>query len=668
MMSALSDLFGPIFAKELVEMARRWRYYLSRIAFGSVLLLVLFVVYENTYYRTRQLPSTKAMSYMAEQFFLTVCWVQYAAVFLLVPMFLSGVIAGERDEKTLELLFTTQLSNREIIWGKLGSRVTSVLMLVLSGLPVIALMMLFGGVNPTVLFRVACATLLAVLFVSAFAMYFSVTTRNPMGAMLRTYTWLAVWLGLVTLVVILIVEMAPRPRSRTFEDVVYSTLCMINPVGNFGCAVVEDLNRNLLRVVGRGYFPMTFLIPTIWALYLIARSMQLVRREPRPGRLWAWVKRVLLRIGRWLASWFVHEHRAARPGLLARLSDPTRALFVIPVENPFWLRARRTYVYDREGHLRRIQWGAFSIVAGITLLFALFKSRELRDDDLGVAFQAGLWLGLGAVGCLLGGYSLLGERRRGFLEIVLTTPLTAGEVIRGTFLAIWRHISLTYLLLIVIGLFFVATGAFRFPNLVGSIITGTLFLCLMIYHGIACSLAARTMPGALVGTFCLPLATLLGVMPLVGFLRQSAGPVLWAICVIALPITWLAVRHRATVFRMTLFLIFVHLSLCSLFTWWTSEDTRPYSPYPIAAMHPGFLTMASLEHRSYIVDQWDSGPRWVSILLSYWLAVVFNLIWLHVWVCWNYDRLCGRADGPSRRKPPTQEHAERVPAIALLSD
>src|SRR5262245_48396997 len=123
MMSAISDLFGPIFAKELVEMARRWRYYLSRIVLGSVLLLVLFVVYENTShsFRYQKVPSTNAMSYMAEQFFLTVCWVQYAAVYLFVPMFLSGVISGEREEKTLELLFTTQLSNREIIWGKLGS-------------------------------------------------------------------------------------------------------------------------------------------------------------------------------------------------------------------------------------------------------------------------------------------------------------------------------------------------------------------------------------------------------------------------------------------------------------------------------------------------------------------------------------------------------------------
>src|SRR4029079_2854557 len=135
------------------------------------------------------------------------------------------------------------------------------------------------------------------------------------------------------------------------------------------------------------------------------------------------------------------------------------------------------------------------------------------------------------------------------------TPLTAGEVIRGTFLSIWRHISLTYLLLIAIGLFFVATEAFRLPNLLGSIITGTLFLCLLIYHGIACSLAARTMPGALVGTFSLPLATLFGVMPLVIRMHQSAGPVLWTICAVALPLTWLAVRHRATVFRMTLFLI-----------------------------------------------------------------------------------------------------------------
>src|SRR5438128_12415445 len=165
MHSLLSSILGPMFAKEMVEIARRKRYFVNRILYGLALLFTVFVVWDN--FRGR-FPgagrvSIHLMAEMAEALFHAVSAVQYGAGFLFVPLFLCGVIASEREVRTLDLLFTTRLSDREIVLGKLGSRVAVVGLMVLLSLPVVSLIMLFGGVDPQAVWRVLASTLLALV-------------------------------------------------------------------------------------------------------------------------------------------------------------------------------------------------------------------------------------------------------------------------------------------------------------------------------------------------------------------------------------------------------------------------------------------------------------------------------------------------------------------------
>ena len=73
---------------------------------------------------------------------------QLMAVLSIGPALAAGTIAQERERRTMEYLYTTPLSNLEIVIGKLGGRVLQILYLVLSGVPVLALAMLLGGIAP----------------------------------------------------------------------------------------------------------------------------------------------------------------------------------------------------------------------------------------------------------------------------------------------------------------------------------------------------------------------------------------------------------------------------------------------------------------------------------------------------------------------------------------
>src|SRR5262249_38195612 len=127
------------------------------------------------------------MAEFAESMFRSVGITQFIALFALVPMFLCGAISSEREETTLELLFTTTLLDREIVVGKMLSRLVVFAWLIAMALPIFGLISLFGGISPPALFRLGAAMLVTLIYVGAYSIYYSTITKSPMGALLRTY-------------------------------------------------------------------------------------------------------------------------------------------------------------------------------------------------------------------------------------------------------------------------------------------------------------------------------------------------------------------------------------------------------------------------------------------------------------------------------------------------
>ena len=150
---AVRRLAGPVFAHELTVLARRG--YQPRLRAGLVagLLGVLLLLYAGQFGwdavagRTPDIdPRT---SRFGERFAVTVLAVQLVAVMVLTPAVVGSAVTEERDRGTLDLLRTTALTDREIVTGKLLARLAVVGGVVAAGLPVLALALLFGGVDPT---------------------------------------------------------------------------------------------------------------------------------------------------------------------------------------------------------------------------------------------------------------------------------------------------------------------------------------------------------------------------------------------------------------------------------------------------------------------------------------------------------------------------------------
>jgi ABC-type transport system involved in multi-copper enzyme maturation permease subunit len=141
-------MLGPIFRVELVSIARRRRYFALRVLYASLILMVLWMTYESTNafrYGTAH-QSIQQAAALAAGFFISFSWLQLLAILFVGPAMAVGTIATERERRTIEYLFVTDLSNSEIVLGKTFARLTLMAQFVLVGLPILFLFRLLGGI------------------------------------------------------------------------------------------------------------------------------------------------------------------------------------------------------------------------------------------------------------------------------------------------------------------------------------------------------------------------------------------------------------------------------------------------------------------------------------------------------------------------------------------
>jgi ABC-2 family transporter protein len=658
MLRVLASLLGPIFAKEAVEIARRKRYYVNRVLYGLALFVALFLVWQR--YDWADALNHVGMSRMAAKLFVAVSSVQYGAVFLFVPLFVGGVLAGEREEHTLELLFTTRLTDTQIVLGKLCSRLAALVLLVLFALPILCLLPFFGGVDPAALWRATAATLLAVGFVGAHAVYFSAVTPSPVGALARTYWWLAVEVVIMPLLVFIPVK-AAFPASHPVSLCFLGAVHLVNPLPLFLAAVNGEWYDLLATNVGTWLFPAAFVLPTAWSGFLVWRAVGRVRRDPTPFSLPVRRLPVVRSVGAWLNGLGERLRRRVR---VPTLRLPARR----EVANPLWQRARLARVYDRQGHLRRIQTAGWWTAFAFLLLLVVTEPRALRSHEAGPIFLGFTWAGVAGLAALLAGASLAGDRRRGFFDFVLITPLTGRQIVDGTLLAVWEHLRRVYWLPFVLGFFFCLTGASTPVGVLCSLLTATLVLTLIVLYGVACSLAARSVPGALVPTFLVPVFLLVGTLVLMALFRGAHGLALWVLTGGLLVGSRYWPRRRVSAAAVGTFLLAGHLALACVASGWTFDPDKP--EYPLAAMHPGFLTLVTMD-RNYPRDFLGKATC-ERVLPCYWAALVINLIWARWWVIRNFDRLVGRTEPlpkmarPAAPAPPATPEA--IPAASVPSN
>ena len=272
-------LLGPIFRVELVAVARRRRYFLLRVVYAFLILLVLWATCESVQVLSagRQRMSIRHAADLATRFFYSFSWLQMLAILAVGPAMAVGTIATERERRTIEYLFTTDLANHEIILGKLCARLALLGQFVLVGVPILYIFRLMGGIPASLLFTTLLLAASTSLLLAAISVCISVWSPRARDATVRVYLVLAA---------LLFVPMIFYGMSasgiltghlwQTFGTPVVDFCLAINPIWTLTSAIGNQLAIGIgldMSLVFRsvGFQLLVSLASILWATFAVRR-------------------------------------------------------------------------------------------------------------------------------------------------------------------------------------------------------------------------------------------------------------------------------------------------------------------------------------------------------------------------------------------------------------
>jgi ABC-type transport system involved in multi-copper enzyme maturation permease subunit len=190
------SLFGPVFRYDLVRTARRGQLNAHRslyaVLLGVALFLVLWFWFPFYNFFTDLFTGSLSLSFherteFALSFYRAFMVVQFLIVCLVTPAYVGVAVAEEKTRRTLEFLLATDLSDREIVLGILGARLGNLLLLMLTGLPVLTLLQFLGGVDPEQLLLGFAMTVIGMVSLGTVSILISIHARSPLRAVLTSY-------------------------------------------------------------------------------------------------------------------------------------------------------------------------------------------------------------------------------------------------------------------------------------------------------------------------------------------------------------------------------------------------------------------------------------------------------------------------------------------------
>jgi ABC-type transport system involved in multi-copper enzyme maturation permease subunit len=181
---------GPVFLYECLANSRRWQTYAIR-SVGVLVMLAAIATIAASREAIQSPHAWRDYAALGQSYFYAIIGVLMTLVMLAAPAATAGAICVDRARGTLTHMLATDLSDPEIVLGKLAARLLPILGLVACTWPVLAVCSLLGGIDPTAL-TFAFAIILAVALLGCtMAMALSVWASKPHEVVLVVYT---VWM------------------------------------------------------------------------------------------------------------------------------------------------------------------------------------------------------------------------------------------------------------------------------------------------------------------------------------------------------------------------------------------------------------------------------------------------------------------------------------------
>lgn len=187
-------IIGPVFSREMVTAPRRPRLYVSRAAYVAALLVLMCTAW-LLLAGTQIVRNPSDMARFGAMVFQILAPLQLALSLFFAALQAASGVTQEKDRRTLVLLLLTNLTNSELVLGKLLASLLGVLVLVAAALPLFMLSALFGGVSFEQIARVFAVTLASAAAAGSLGSLIALWREKTFQTLALTVLILVFWLA-----------------------------------------------------------------------------------------------------------------------------------------------------------------------------------------------------------------------------------------------------------------------------------------------------------------------------------------------------------------------------------------------------------------------------------------------------------------------------------------
>ena len=336
----------------------------------------------------------------------------------------SDCLSEEKREGTLGLLFLTDLKGYDVVFGKLVATSLSAFYGVLAIVPVLAVPLLMGGITLGEFGRMALLAVNTLFFSLALGMCVSSMSRSARKAMAVTFLFLL-------LVTALLPAFGAWMAFLTRTSRVHPAFLILS-VGRAYFLAWDAVYKSRADEFWRSILAIHGLT---WVFLVMASVIAPRAWQDRPAGA---------KMLRWRERWglWSYGNLAERAAFRKRLLDANAF---------FWLAARA----------RLKPASVWAVLGLIACCWAWGIAKFHKDWFMQVTYiMTGLLLNLLMKGWFASevGRQLAEDRKNGALELLLSTPLTVREILRGQLLALMRQFLGPIVLTLVAGSLFMAAS------------------------------------------------------------------------------------------------------------------------------------------------------------------------------------------------------------------
>lgn len=184
---------GPVFTRQAAIAPRRVWFFAARTVFVAALFGIVLTSWQLLV-GSQRVEDLGDLAWFGAAVTQILAPLQLAVAMPFSALLVASAVALEKDRKTLELLLMTNLSNSELVLGKLLAGMLTVVMVVVAALPLLMLLALLGGVSIGQVLRIETVTLVSALAAGSLGSTIALWRDKTFQALAMTALVIVLWL------------------------------------------------------------------------------------------------------------------------------------------------------------------------------------------------------------------------------------------------------------------------------------------------------------------------------------------------------------------------------------------------------------------------------------------------------------------------------------------